>query len=170
MTIRLQFSRQAGIASAAIAWFSQSNFSHVDAVLPSGRLLGARHDKVGGKPSGVEIRPTGYAKFALAVQFVIPTTDEQANKFYHFLFDQIGKPYDSSAIWGFVTGRNWRAQDSWFCSELIAAALEHAGIFPPLYFAANKITPNALALVVSTKASSRNVLAGACEFKQGYAT
>jgi len=170
MTIQLQFVRQKGIASSAIAWFSQGNFSHVDAVLPSGRLLGARNDNALGIPSGVQIRPEGYADWALRVRFTIPTTQEQANKFYTFLREQIGKPYDRSAIWGFVTGRNWRAQDSWICSELQAAALEHAGIVPPLYLSANKITPTALALLASSIASSRQVFEGAAEFKAGFAT
>jgi hypothetical protein len=50
--IRLQFVLGTGLSSQAIAWFSAGHFSHVDAVLPDNRLLGARSDVVGGKPPG----------------------------------------------------------------------------------------------------------------------
>lgn len=74
----------------------------------------------------------------------------QSRAFYRFLRAQVGKPYDHSAIWGFASGRDWREDDSWICSELQAAALEHAGIVPnQLYLAANKITPVALAFGLS---------------------
>lgn len=170
MTIQLQFSRQADIASSAIAWFSQGNLSHVDAILPGGLLLGARSDRVGGKPAGVQIRPPGYAKFALRVVFTIPCTDAQAARFYEFLSQQIGKPYDRSVILGFVSGRNWRALDSWICSELIMAALEYAGIIPPPYLAIYKIAPNAAALAVSVLRSTWAVFEGAAEFAAAVTT
>lgn len=149
MSIRLQFSRQADPISSAIAWFTQGDLSHVDAVLPSGSLLGARSDKVGGIRPGVRMRPPHYTEWALTVTFEIPCTEAQALDFWGFLYNQIGKPYDTSAIWGFVFGRDWREQDSWICSELQAAALEHAGIAQPLYLTANKISPNSLCLLVS---------------------
>lgn len=153
--IQLQFVRQADIESSAIAWFTQGELSHVDAVMPDGSLLGARSDRVGGEPSGVYIRPCDYANFALRIGFTIKATKVQEAKFYAFLKSQIGKPYDKTAIWGFVIGRDWRDKDSWICSELQAAALEAAGIVPPLYLAANKITPTALALTASAIGATR---------------
>jgi hypothetical protein len=69
--------------------------------------------------------------------------------FYQFLNAQIHKPYDSTAIWGFASGRNWRDPNDWFCSELQCAALEAAGIFPQLYTPSNKVTPVALAMLMS---------------------
>lgn len=155
--IRLQFVRQAALSSDAIAWFSQGNLSHVDAVVglegnPLAEcvaLLGARSDTTGGRPPGVQIRRLDYLPFALRVRFNIPCTEDQAAEWRAFLVRQLGKPYDHAAIWGFVVGRNWRERDSWICSELQAAALEQAGIVKDLYLAANKITPVALALAVS---------------------
>lgn len=148
-SIRFQFSRQADLASDAIAWFTQGTFSHVDAVLPSGELLGARSDHIGGKPSGVQIRPHDYAKWAQKVTFEVPVSEQQKIDFWNFLYHQIGKPYDTKAIWGFVLGRYWREDDSWICSELQASASEHAKITPKLYLATNKITPVSWALTVS---------------------
>ena len=73
--------------------------------------------------------------------------------FYAFLKTQIGKPYDHSAILGFALDRDWRQSDSWFCSELVAAALEKAGYFSFCLAApANKITPADLLLALSATA------------------
>jgi hypothetical protein len=149
MTIQLQFVLGSDFSSQAIAWFSQGHLSHVDAIMRDGQLLGARDDEAGGQPPGVRIRPAGYAKFKQRLLMTIPANAEQDGRFYSFLWDQLGKPYDPSAIWGFVTGRNWREPDSWICSELVTAAGEAAGILPRLYLAANKITPVACALAYS---------------------
>lgn len=149
MTIRLRFVREAGVLSSAIAWYSAAPFSHVGALLPDGSELGARSDHVGGKPPGVQIRPGDYAKFAASVIFTVPTTPAQEGAFYDFLHKQIGKPYDFSDILGFVTGRNWRDETRWICSELTARAGEISTILPYLYLAANKITPGGGALVYS---------------------
>jgi hypothetical protein len=147
--IRWQFVRGSGLSSAAIAWFSSGVFSHVDTVLPDGRLLGARSDTVGGITPGVRIRPANYEKWAHRMVMEIPCTAWQENAYYEFLHKQIGKPYDKRAIWGFVTGRNWRDDDSWICSEVTAASAEAGTLFPRLYLPVNKITPVALACLGS---------------------
>jgi len=148
--IKLQFVRGGGFSSSLIAWFSAGAFSHVDCVLPDGRLLGARSDACGGQPPGVRIRPAGYEAWKQRVVMSMAPKDSASEmKFYSFLNDQLGKPYDRIAIIGFATGRDWRDPQEWFCSELAAAALETAGLLPALYTPANKVTPAALALVIS---------------------
>ena len=147
--IRLHFSLGTDWTSRVIAWFSAGDFSHVDAILPDGSLLGSRSDAIGGKPPGVQIRPAGYEPWRAWAIVELAANPVQESAFHGFLLRQIGKPYDSRAIWGFITGRDWRAQDSWICSELQAAALEGSAVIPPLVLEANKITPAALALAVS---------------------
>jgi hypothetical protein len=147
--IRLRFVREADIVSDTIAWFTQSIFSHVDCILPDGQALGSRSDRVGGKPSGVQIRPFDYHPFAVETTLGLQVLPEVERKFYQFLYSQVGKPYDHSAIWGFATGRYWRQEDSWICSELQAAALEYSGRIPSLVMATSKITPGELALMMS---------------------
>jgi uncharacterized protein YycO len=147
--IRLQFVCEAALSSQAIAWFSSGHFSHVDCLLDDGTLLGARSDQVGGKLAGVQIRPQGYVKWARRVVMKVPCTINQKKAYHDFLFSQLGKPYDSEAIWAFLFNRNWRETDSWICSELQSAAGEKSGILPQLYLAANKITPVACALAFS---------------------
>lgn len=139
--IRYQLVTGYGPTSAAVAWFSGGTFSHVDAVLPDGRLLGARMS------GGVQIRPPNYERWSKRVVFSLLKGNEA--EWLSFLYGQVGKPYDHTAIWGFAAGRDWREPDSWFCSELAAAALEMAGGCPVLYTPTNKITPSGLATVLS---------------------
>lgn len=150
--ITLQFVREAKLTSAAIAWFTQGEFSHVDAVLPDGRLLGCYEGSFGDIPPGVQIRPVGYRRWARQTRFTIPVTDAQHLAWQNFLLAQIGKPYDWRVIAGFVTGLNWRAMppgSAWVCSQVQAGALEAGKIVPALYLSMNKIAPNPLALLVS---------------------
>lgn len=146
--IQLQFVQGNGVGSQAIAWFSSGHFSHVDIVLPDGKLLGARSDNADGV-KGVAIRRANYEVWKRRVVFSVPCTSSQELLAYDFARAQIGKPYDHTAILGFFFNRAWRDTDAWYCSELAMAALEEAKIIAPLYLAANKITPVAAALVAS---------------------
>lgn len=152
-SIELQLSSMDDLGSEVIRAFDHSAYSHVDAVLPDGNLLGARSDKCGAVPAGVQIRPNGYATFLTIKRIILPTMPECAKAFYDFLREQIGKGYDQSAILGFMLNRDWREEDSWFCSELIASALEKAEYFSfQLAAPSNKITPSDLLLALSATA------------------
>lgn len=121
---------------------------HVDAVMPDDTLLGAHLD------GGVLARPSGYDAGQRTRELIVslPSTAEQDDAFHAFLRAQIGKPYDLTAIAALVLGRDWTEADSWFCSELQAAALVHAGWFPAAPATAfAKITPRDLLLMVSAR-------------------
>jgi uncharacterized protein YycO len=126
-----------------------NGLSHVDCVLPDGRLLGSRSDRKGNVEAGVQIRPPAYAKWRVREVIELRTTKRQEERLYKFLHKQIGKPYDRIGILGWVTGRSWRDDDSWYCSELQTAALEYARIIPKLYVPTYKITPETLAIIMS---------------------
>ena len=148
--VRLRFVQGKGFGSQAISWFSSGHLSHVDALMPDGKLLGARSDVVGGG-DGVLERPNPYEEVAKIVTYDIPASPAQAVAFYSFLRDQLGKAYDHLAIFAFAFGRNWRDTEEWYCSELIAAALEDAAILTKtLFLSVNKITPVMLATLVSS--------------------
>ena len=159
MSVRYQFDRGYGPISAAISMFGGGTltlgFSHVDIVLPDGRLLGARSDWIkpldgsAPIPPGVRVRPANYEKWKRRVVFELAATKKQEASFYKFLNAQVGKPYDKLAIWAFVANRNWRDDEAWFCDELAAAATEQAGLCEQLYLPANKLTPTSWAVVVS---------------------
>jgi hypothetical protein len=149
-SILVQFaSDDHSIGSKLIEWFDHGQFSHVDSVLPDGTLLGARDDVINGIASGVQIRPADYVRADRIQRVAITVSPEIANAYYTFVRSQIGKPYDETAIAAFAVGRNWREPDSWFCSELCAAAFENSGLFYPLAAACSKIAPDDLLLVIS---------------------
>jgi hypothetical protein len=145
-SVRVRFVLGVDLVSRLIAWAGAGEFSHVDAVLPDGQLFGARTDC----NPGVQARPFGYAPAAIACVYDIPCSPEQREAFYKFLWSQHGKSYDRLAIVAFIVNRNWRSPDKWFCSELIAAALEHAGIIAVLSGAVNKVAPSPLAVLLSS--------------------
>lgn len=163
--ITLQFVGARGLASSIIERFGAGSFSHVDAELPDGTLLGARSDSIGGRPPGVQIRPADYglAGWRIKVKCHILASDIQEADFYDFLKAQEGKPYDKLAIFAFVIGRDWRDDSAWFCDELDAAGLERAKVIPDLYLPASKMSPTSLALALSAtgKATFTKNLIGA---------
>lgn len=136
MDITLQFVTEPDWMSRAIRWFTWSDFSHVDFVLPSGRLLGAHVS------SGVQIREPGYAAFTRVERRVVRDASPIV---LDWACRQLGKPYDMAAIFGLVTRRPWRQPDRWFCSELVARAFEVGGR-PVLLGDAWRISPRDLML------------------------
>jgi hypothetical protein len=151
--ITLQFASGSDFGARSIEWFSHgSSFSHVDTVVPGGRLFGARSDSVGGAPPGCQYRDPSYVGNSAVFRVGLSMTADQERAYYSFLYAQTGKPYDKKAIWGFILGRNWREDDSWICSELVAAGLEKCGYFPwPLANAVNKIDPADLLFALSVR-------------------
>ena len=132
--ITVQFSRKRDPFSALIRWFTWSEFSHVDIVLPDGRLLGAT------ALGGVQIRTP--EKFEAVEQFTVEAPDDVVK----IASLEVGKPYDWTGIFGIVGRRNWQDPDRWFCSELVAWAFQKAGC--PLLRSprSHRITPRDLLL------------------------
>lgn len=136
--ITIQFSTTRGLLSRYIRWFTWSDFSHVDVVLEDGSLLGAQWD-------GIKVRPANYQKFSKIARFKASQwmKPEQELLFWQFLKEQLGKRYDKKSIIGFLFRRDWRQEESWFCSELVAAGFEYAG-FPLINRNVNRVTPGML--------------------------
>jgi hypothetical protein len=145
--ITLRFVTGNSLVSAAIRRAEYGFWaSHVEAVMPDGSLLGAHID------GGVQARPRDYDKgeFARELFVEIETAPDVCNRFHAFLRSQLGKPYDTTAIAAFVAARDWQEKDSWFCSELQAAALVECGWFAwPLATEFNHVTPRDLLLIIS---------------------
>ena len=135
-----------------IEWFAHgADFSHVDTVLPDGRLLGARSDRVGGAPPGVQIRNPDYVGQSVVLRVDLENANElESAAYYEFVKAQIGKPYDEEGILAFIAGRDWHDPQAWFCSELCTAALEACHYFPyPIATPSNKVTPPDLIALLS---------------------
>jgi hypothetical protein len=130
--------------------FSHAGFWNVPGWADDGFVYDSREDVIGGASPGVQYRDAEYLNiYPRMVLFEFDSDFEHESRLVYFLREQEGLPYDKPAIFGFACDRDWREPDSWFCSELVAAALEYAGMIPRLYAPANKITPVALSIAMS---------------------
>jgi hypothetical protein len=159
--VRLQFVTEPGLGAWLIRWYGGLHlFSHVDAVLPDGRLLGARSDCVGGQPPGVQIRPPGYLKFSRVAAVQLPCTQAQREAYYQALTSQLGKPYSEEAILGFALGRDLKDRRGRFCSGLQLWALGKSRVLSRnVAEYADVATPDDLYLVVRAVADDRRAKA-----------
>lgn len=132
--ITVQFSRKRDPFSALIRWFTWSQYSHVDLVLPDGRLLGATALR------GVDIREP--EDFEAVKRFTVDAPTDVLK----LASLQVGKPYDWPGIFGIVGRHDWQDPSRWFCSELVAWAFQSAGV--PLLRGdrSHRITPRDLLL------------------------
>lgn len=117
--MRFLFTTQPGIPSAAIRAVDGGMASHVGIVTTGGAVVDSTF-----LHRGVRMwrRDEWLRKRTLVadVEFALP--NEAAAHLW--LLDQVGKPYDWTALVGWLLWRDWSEDDSWYCSELaIAAAL-----------------------------------------------
>lgn len=138
--IALQFSTTVNSWGNRWSWvirhFSHSPFSHVDMEMADGNLLGSSDSPdapvVSGNPRGVAVRPPDYENYGRRCRMVIETAAADAVR--EIALTQLGKPFDNSALKGFLSDampgqRDWRATDKWFCSELVVWSFETAGFW-----------------------------------------
>lgn len=146
--IVLQFSTTHAWQSGVIRFMCHSDFSHVDVIVPEPEphgCLGASD------PGGVALRPHDYQEFKyrqrMTIRMPIPG---MADKFHDFVKAQLGKPFDDDGLRAVLDTkhREWRIPDKWFCSELVAAALEECG-FKKIIVPKNRMTPGDLLLLLN---------------------
>lgn len=148
-----------GLISRGIERLSFGPLSHVDTErVADGWLYGARSDrwsgKVDGKPlkvgKGVQWRPPGYyGHIAKRVTMTLQVPQAIHNAYWTALTSQKGKPYNALGILGMLVNQNWRAPDSWYCSELVGWAGEEAKLYPKLYTPTDRVTPVEVAMLWS---------------------
>lgn len=154
--ITIQLVRGSGVSSRLIAWWGNGydGFSHVDAVLSTGELLGARSDVIkplgGGPaiPAGVQIRPPAYERWDKRVVIDIPSTPSETSMWEGYLRKQINDGYDQSDILGLILGTPMSTAGHWICSALQTDALQYVKKIGPLGIPPQQVTPNTLGAVV----------------------
>lgn len=140
--VRVLFTRRHHPGSVAICAFTWSAWSHVDLIDDTGSapvLIGAIAFQ-GVVQESLEQR---LAKASRAALVEFPVSD--AASVIAAARGQLGKPYDWAGIAGLVTrNRDWQAEDSWFCSELVAWAFTQGG--SPLFreYLVGRINPQHL--------------------------
>ncbi len=129
-------------------------YSHVEAVTPEGKYLGAHAD------GGVEARPSDYDKGEFDRQRILQlgADDAMTTRFYHYLDAVVGEPYDFGAIAGFAVHANLHEKAHTICSALQALALRGCQYFPnPLSVPAHEISPRDLELALSSRTDVREI-------------
>lgn len=116
--------RPYSLFSWLIRLFTFSKFSHVALMLSSEYIVDATFKH------GVKISTTEefLKQYPLSRQTIVDIDIPNSSDTIGFILKQLGKPYDWTAIVGIVTQRNWQEDDSWFCSELIEAAIKSGGL------------------------------------------
>jgi hypothetical protein len=155
----LRFVEGGGIDSRVIRYTTRCRWSHVEA-------MGGNTDNPPNMTYGAMLKGGVKWRFvtdpvyhhAVAVETVnIAASSDQEAAFWAFLAEQEYKPYDVRAIVGFGLGeRDWREEDSWFCSELQVRALEVAGLVKlPDDIPVWRITPRDVWLLLAGRSVSQ---------------
>lgn len=117
-----------GLISRLIGWQTRSAYTHASIVLDSGEVIEAREFQ------GVRLLPHLPSDEDIDVFEVTGVTAtasaDQRRVITAWLMSQLGKPYDYTMVARFVSRRQESRKSSgkWFCSELVFAALQKAGV------------------------------------------
>jgi hypothetical protein len=144
-TITFQFVTGNEAASALIRWKTDSEISHVNVVMPDGKLLGALLD------GGVRVRDANYCKFTLQILVTVPLTDTECFLFWDSIAEAIGQQYDRAGIVGIALGNNLCAPGEVFCSELITRYVNQNSAAKIVHIAKDpsKVDPEMLRVVLT---------------------
>lgn len=152
--MRWRFVCEDDLESRAIAWWGNGwrGFAHVDMILSSGVLLGARSDRKAGRPPGVQMRPSNYMKgnqiriSILEMDFPI----QKEKDIEKWLMDQINRKYDMEAIFDFILGKKTTQNGMWICSALGDECAIKLGVYETTGIPPPQITPDTLHAVLSS--------------------
>lgn len=118
-----------GVVSKLIQWQTRSEYSHAavmvgETVYEAREFKGVRKIELG---THSELTPESFLNCHM---FTVLTNDVQDKTIVDFLEKQVGKKYDYSSVARFVSRRqaSRKASGKWFCSELVYAAFQQAGI------------------------------------------
>jgi uncharacterized protein YycO len=146
--LQLFFSNTRSIASYTVRFATWGEFGHVG-IYQDGMIIEA--NSTIGKVVHRPFCPEEYSKY------IIRTYDVPGELIWSLASQQVGKPYDWSAIYGFAFRRNWQSEDKWFCSELVEWCALKSG-YSLVNKASWRVTPQDLNEVVPIN-SRKNIIA-----------
>jgi uncharacterized protein YycO len=134
--------RGSGLISTAIRWQTRGPYSHAAWMRRDGSVIEAWH--LGGVMHNASPF-TLHGEDAHVDLFELKgLTGRQRDAVETFLQNQVGSGYDWFGVIRFMSGVNRNNEARWFCSELVAEALQFAGR-PVLQAEPWKISPSTLA-------------------------
>ena len=114
------------LISKAIQFQTRSEYSHCALQLDDHFIVEAWH--VGGV-RGIRYSGEGHASGTVVdVYGIHPAAEYDADLVGTFIRKQLGKKYDFWSVGRFLSRRDAPANDKWFCSELVLAALAAGGL------------------------------------------
>jgi uncharacterized protein YycO len=152
--IKLRFVQGGQIDSKVIRWDTRCLWSHVECMWTDKTTFGAM---LKGGVCERLLSNRNYKDVTATEVWEIQCSAGQENAFHDWMRRQNGKPYDWRAILSFGLGsRDWRAEDSWFCSELVSRALEVAELLKlPKDIPVNRITPRDVWVLIAGMTTER---------------
>lgn len=131
--------RGRGIISTLIRWQSRSQYSHAALLMPDGRIVESWQG------AGVRTKPvTDWTD--IEAYDVAGMSDHQWDLALDFAMELEGHGYDYRAVLRFVSRRPAADNERWFCSELVFAALQSAGVDLLSRISAAAVSPGMLSL------------------------
>lgn len=118
--------RAPGIIGTLIRWQQRGHWSHASLWFPGRGIIEAREFR------GVQARPCHEPRPGELIEryTVAGLSAQQEDMLFAFAQRQLGKRYDYTMVLRFVSRRqaDRKQYGRWFCSELVYAALQHAGV------------------------------------------
>lgn len=131
--------RGRGLISTAIRWQSRSIYSHAALLMRDGRIVESWQ--------GAGVRVKTLTDWSDIDVFDIPLFDElDWDLAIEYALELVGRGYDYKAVLRFVSRQPAADNDRWFCSELVFAAVESAGLPLLSRTSAAAVSPGMLAL------------------------
>ncbi|WP_009965321.1 hypothetical protein [Verrucomicrobium spinosum] len=128
-----------GIVSGLIRLQTRSVYSHAALLYPDTHTLIESWQ-------GAGVRKKTITDWEGVDAFIVPgMTEAQWRDAFRFAEAQIGMGYDYRSVARFVSRVSARENERWFCSELVFAALHHAGVDLLARIPAAEVAPGHLA-------------------------
>lgn len=116
--------------SRLIQWQTRGQYGHAALVNRDGHLIEAVQGKGVIQSNITKYNAKDYDLYQIVPLININTKYYDPIKGWAFAEDQIGKPYDWTMVIRFITRRQEtrKTHGKWFCSELVFASLQKAGL------------------------------------------
>ena len=126
MAIQIAQYKGKSLTSRIIRFITWSEYSHTAIILAEDTIVeaweGCNQVRI------VSSLSEGHTAGTTVDIYDIRMGTKQEEKFREFIAEQVGKKYDYWGILGFLRRRDLERGESWFCSELFAAACQEAGV------------------------------------------